>query len=312
MEGTAKPLGFERWFNVLGLTALHGGAVVALVIGARPVDLLIAFALYWVRMFAIIAGYHRYFSHRAYKTSRAFQFVLALIGTTATQKGPLWWAAVHRRHHRESDRPADAHSPVQRGFWWAHIGWILSKEHEEYDPREVKDLYKYPELRWLDRWHVVPVLALIGLTVLFGGLRGITWWYCVSTVFVLHFTFFINSLAHVWGTRRFATTDDSRNNLLLSLLTMGEGWHNNHHRYMQSANQGFYWWQIDAGYYVLKALSWVGIVWDLRKPPKRILEEGLAGNPAPFVKPESAPVTAASAAERFRESVLPPMPADAE
>jgi stearoyl-CoA desaturase (delta-9 desaturase) len=286
-----KPFTAERVFNILGVAAIHGGAVAAFFVGARAIDVILCVAFYWIRMFAITGAYHRYFSHRAYKTSRVFQFLLALLGTTATQKGPLWWAATHRRHHRESDTPRDVHSPVQRGFWYSHMGWILGDEHEGYDPSEVKDLWKYPELRWLDRYHVVPVLAFIGLSVLFGGLRGITWWYCVSTTLLMHATFTINSLSHVWGKRRFNTSDDSRNNPYLAIITMGEGWHNNHHRYMQTANQGFYWWQIDASYYILKALSFVGLVWDLRKPPQRILDEGRRGNPAPFVKvADEAPV----------------------
>ncbi len=290
---------WERVFNVLGVTAIHGGAIVGLVIGARPIDLAVCAALYFVRMFAITAGYHRYFSHRAYKTSRVFQFLLALLGTTATQKGPLWWAAIHRRHHRESDGPKDVHSPVQRGFWWSHMGWVMSDEFEQYEPSEVKDLWKYPELRWLDRFHVVPVLLFIAATVAFGGLHGITWWYCMSTALLLHGTFTINSLSHVWGHRRFATTDDSRNNFWLALITLGEGWHNNHHRYMHTANQGFYWWQVDISYYILKALSFVGVTRDLRTPPKRILEEGMKGDPAPFVKTtaDAAPLAEPQAAE---------------
>jgi stearoyl-CoA desaturase (Delta-9 desaturase) len=303
---------WERNFNIAGMAAMHFGAVVALWIGARPIDLVICFALYFLRMFAITAGYHRYFSHRGYKTSRVFQFLLALLGTTATQKGPLWWAAVHRRHHRESDTTRDVHSPVQRGFWWSHIGWIIANEHEEYDPAEVKDLYKYPELRWLDRYHVIPVLALLVGSTLIAGMHGLCWWYCMSTVLLLHGTFTINSLSHVWGHRRFNTTDDSRNNPVLALITLGEGWHNNHHRYMQTANQGFYWWQFDISYYIIKTLSFVGITWELRKPPQRVLDEGLQGNPAPFVKVEGD--AHAPKKERTRAPVISviPQPADAE
>lgn len=283
LAGTTRR--WERWFNASGLLAIHVAAIAALVaFRPRPIDVAVAVGLYWARMFAITAGYHRYFSHRAFKTGRVFQFLLALLGTTATQKGPLWWAAIHRRHHRESDRPTDVHSPVQHGFWWSHVGWVMAEEHERFDLREVKDLAQYPELRWLDRFHAVPVVALVAGCAALGGLRGVGLWYCVSTVVLFHCTFFINSLAHVWGHRRFATTDDSRNNLFLALLTMGEGWHNNHHRCMHTANQGFYWWQIDASYYVLRALAVVGITWDLRKPSAKVLEEGLKGEPAPFVR----------------------------
>lgn len=314
-ETESKPKGWERLFNVLGMVAIHGGAIAGLFVGARAIDIVICVALYWVRMFAITGAYHRYFSHRGFKTSRAFQFLLALLGTTATQKGPLWWAATHRKHHRESDGPNDVHSPVQRGFWYSHIGWVLGDEHDEYEQSDIKDFSKYPELRWLDRYHVVPVLVFIGLTVLFGGLHGITWWYCMSTALLMHFTFTINSLSHVWGSRRFATTDDSRNNAVLAFFTMGEGWHNNHHRYMQTANQGFYWWQFDFTYYILKALSWVGLVWDLRKPPQRILDEGRKPNPAPFVKitDASAPKTPAKKPLVSLPELAPlPTPADAE
>ena len=295
----------EYWFNAAGVFAIHGGALIALFLGVRAIDVLVCVGLYFLRMFVITAGYHRYFSHRSYKTSRAFQFLLALVGTTCTQKGPLWWSATHRRHHRESDGAGDVHSPVQRGFWYSHILWVFDDRHERYDVSEVKDLAKYPELRWLDRWHVVPVLTLIALTVVFGGLRGICWWYCMSTLLLMHGTFTINSLSHVWGKRVFATSDDSRNNWFLALITLGEGWHNNHHRYMQSANQGFYWWQIDISYYVLKALSFVGIVWELKKPPQRVLDEGRAGNPAPFVKATAAIETRGDAAALL-------IPADAE
>ena len=305
-DRVGRPAG-ERAFNTLGLLAIHGGALVGLWIGARPIDVVICVAMYFVRMFVITAGYHRYFSHRSYKTSRAFQFVLALVGTLCTQKGPLWWAATHRRHHRESDQPGDVHSPVQRGFWYSHLGWILGAEHESYDAADIKDFTKYPELRWLDRYHVVPVLAYIGLTVALGGLHGIAWWYCMSTMVLMHCTFTINSLSHVWGKRVYATSDDSRNNWVLAIVTLGEGWHNNHHRYMQAANQGFFWWQVDVSWYVLKVLSWLGVVWDLKKPPQRVLDEGRLGDPAPFTKVEAV-------VERVRDAMptAMPMPQDAE
>jgi stearoyl-CoA desaturase (Delta-9 desaturase) len=304
---SVSPNKLEKTFNAAGIALIHAGAVVALFLGVRLIDVVLCLAFYVIRMFVITAGYHRYFSHRSYKTSRAFQLVLALLGATCTQKGPLWWAATHRKHHRESDGPNDVHSPIQRGFWYSHIGWILGQEHEKYEPNDIKDFYKYPELRWLDRYHVVPVLSFIGLTVLFGGLRGITWWYCMSTMLLMHGTFTINSLSHVWGKRVYATTDDSRNNWVLAIITLGEGWHNNHHRHMHSANQGFFWWQVDVSYYVLKALSFVGIVWDLKKPPQRVLDEGRAGSPAPFAKVHETVRTEVS------EALAPmPMPQDAE
>ncbi len=312
-ENVVAPTRFERVFNSLGVLAIHVGAVVAFFTHPRPIDFAIAGALYVVRMWAITAGYHRYFAHRAYRTSRFFQFIIGLIGTTSTQKGPLWWAATHRRHHRESDQPNDVHSPVQKGLWYAHIGWILGSEHDKFEPKEIKDLYKYPELRWLDRWHVVPVLAYIGITIALGGLRGIGMWYALSTCLLMHGTFTINSLSHVWGKRIYATTDDSRNNWLLAIITMGEGWHNNHHRYMHTANQGFFWWQVDLSYYILKALSFFGIVWDLKKPPQRILDEGRKGNPAPFAEMRAR--IGKSVEKTVQESVdglSMPVPQDAE
>lgn len=229
-------------------------------------------ALFWLRMFGVTAGYHRYFAHRSYKTSRPFQFVLALIGTLAVQKGVLWWAANHRVHHKYSDQEDDVHSPVQRGFWWSHVGWILSPDFEATDLDRIPDMAKYPELRWLNEHYLLPPVTLAVLLTLVGGAPWLVWGFFVSTTLLWHATFTINSLAHVWGSRRYETTDASRNNVWLALLTMGEGWHNNHHRYMNSARQGFFWWEIDLSYYVLVALSWVGLIWDLHAPPRHVLE----------------------------------------
>jgi stearoyl-CoA desaturase (Delta-9 desaturase) len=274
LEADLVPSRVERLLNLGGLIATHIGACFAVVVHFRMRDVIIAVALYWIRMFAVTAGYHRYFAHRSFKTSRVFQFILAFIGTSCTQKGPLWWAAIHRRHHRDSDGPADVHSPVQRGFYNSHIGWIVECKHDSYDAAEVKDFQQYPELRFISRFHMISVFMLIAAAFAFGGVAGVVWWFCVSTVALWHGCFTINSLSHVWGHRRFATDDDSRNNWLLALITMGEGWHNNHHRFMQSARQGFYWWQIDVSYYLLRALAAVGVVWDLRAPSERVLAEG--------------------------------------
>jgi stearoyl-CoA desaturase (delta-9 desaturase) len=301
----------ERHFNLIGLALIHFGVLVGLAIGGRPIDYALATAFYVIRMFGITAGYHRYFAHRAYKTSRVFQFVLALIGVLSTQKGPLWWAAIHRRHHRDSDQPADVHSPVQHGFWQSHIGWILSPDNETYDPAEIKDFYKYPELRILDRYHAAFVGAFIALTVAFGGLHGLCWWYCVSTAALMHATFAINSLAHVWGKRVYETSDDSRNSAVLAFFTLGEGWHNNHHRYMSSANQGFVWWQFDVSYYALRALSVVGVVWDLKRPPQRVIDEAKVKQPAAFAEVR-AQLEAKVAKVREAASAITQSPADAE
>ncbi len=240
----------------------------------------LAAALYGVRMFAITAGYHRYFAHRAYRTSRAFQLVLAVLGTTAVQKGPLWWAAHHRDHHRFSDGPDDVHSPVQRGFWWSHVGWILCERLDRTRSDRVRDLARFPELVWLDRWHLVAPGALAVALLAAGGWPALLWGFFVSTVVLWHATFTINSLAHVLGRRRYATPDESRNSLALALLTFGEGWHNNHHFYPGSANQGFRWWEVDASYYALRALAAVGVVRELRTPPRRVVRGEGAAAPA--------------------------------
>lgn len=229
--------------------------------------------LYFVRMFGVTGGYHRYFAHRAFETSRWFQFVLALLATMTIQRGPLWWAAHHRAHHLHSDTENDLHSPVVDGFWHSHFGWLFAGNAET-DMKRVKDLAKYPELLWLDKyWLVVPVLTSV-LVWLVWGWPGFFIGFAASGVLVWHSTFLVNSLAHVWGKRRFETKDQSRNNLVIALLTMGEGWHNNHHRYMNSARMGFYPGEIDLTYLTLRGLEKLGIVWNLKGVPERILEEG--------------------------------------
>ena len=227
--------------------------------------------LYWLRMFAITAGYHRYFAHRSYKTSRVFQFLLAFIGASSLQKGPLWWAGHHRHHHRFSDQEEDLHSPRRDGFWWSHVGWILSHRYDATPVHLIKDFVKYPELRWLNRWHAVPGILLAIVLVLFSGWPAFVWGFLVSTVLTWHATFSINSLTHLFGRVRYLTTDTSRNSVWLALLTLGEGWHNNHHYYQTSTRQGFFWWELDISYLILKALSIPHIVWDLREPPDRVL-----------------------------------------
>ena len=228
---------------------------------------LVLFALtFWGRLFGITGGYHRYFAHKTYKTSRPFQFLLALLGTAATQKGPLWWASLHRIHHRESDGPGDVHSPT-RGFWYSHQGWIFDKRWQATRLDGIPDFAKYPEIQWLNRWHFLPPVAVAVACHAIGGWPGLFWAFFLSTTLLWHSTYTINSLSHVFGTRRFDTDDTSKNNWLLALLTCGEGWHNNHHHYMASARQGFRWWEIDITYYVLRALKAVGLIWDVREPP---------------------------------------------
>jgi stearoyl-CoA desaturase (delta-9 desaturase) len=242
--------------------------------------LVLCVALYWLRIFAIGAGYHRLFSHRAYSTSRAFRFVLAVLAQSTAQKSVLWWAAKHRHHHLHSDTEHDVHSPRHTGFLYSHLGWIFSRRHDTFDEATVADLARYPELKWLHKYELAPAAVLALLCFLIAGWSGLFVGFFWSTVLVYHATFCINSLAHVSGRKRYVTGDDSRNNWLLAVFTMGEGWHNNHHAFQSSVRQGFRWWEIDPTFYILKALSWVGVVWDLRMPPKQVVqnEHGLGAS----------------------------------
>lgn len=245
---------------------------------------------YSVRVFALTAGFHRYFSHRAFKTSRWFQFLLAFSGTSAAQLGPLWWAAHHRNHHENSDTEEDIHSPVRHGLFWSHIGWILCRKHRETEYEKVKDWTKYPELMFLDKYHVVAPLLLLGLLYGAGewlaasapslgtsGWQLVMWGFFLSTVMVYHVTFCINSVTHVVGSRRFKTRDESRNSFWLALITGGEGWHNNHHRYPVSARQGMYWWEIDVTYFLLRVLEKLRLVKGLQVYPDKLYEEAQSG-----------------------------------
>ena len=272
------------WGRVVPFLLLHLSCLFVFVVGVSWIAVGTAFALYFIRMFAITAGYHRYFSHRAFRTSRPGQFILAVLGASAAQRGPLWWAAHHRHHHEFSDQPEDIHSPTQKGFFWSHIGWVLDRTNFRSRIERVKDFARFPELRFLDRFDIlVPVMLGVGV-FLFGvaletwapglgtnGWQMLVWGFVVSTIALYHGTFTVNSLAHVFGRRRFATKDTSRNSMLIALITLGEGWHNNHHHYPASARQGFYWWEIDVSYYIIKLLSVFGLVWDVRPVSKRAL-----------------------------------------
>ena len=265
---------------------LHLGCLGVIWVGWSWFAVGTAVALYWGRMFAVTGIFHRYFSHKSYSTSRFGQFLLALWTGTAVQRGPLWWAYHHRHHHQHSDEPEDAHSPHVHGFWWSHIGWITSRRNFPTDYTKVKDLAKYPELVWLNRFDiVVPVIFAAGLFGLgrylehaapalgTSGAQLLVWGFFISTTLLFHGTASINSFTHLWGNRRFATTDDSRNSFILAVITLGEGWHNNHHRYQSSTRNGFYWWEIDPTYYGLKLLSFTGFIWGLKPVPKSIYEE---------------------------------------
>lgn len=269
---------------------MHVACVGIFFTGFSWVALVALLVTYVVRVFALTAGFHRYFSHRSFKTSRWFQLVLAWVGTSSAQLGPMWWAANHRHHHQHSDTEEDIHSPVVRSAFWAHIGWIMCRAYRHIPLDRVKDLRKYPELRFIDRFHVLPVLSLIAALYLTGasldhlypglgtsGAQLVMWGFFASTVLVYHVTFCVNSVTHVVGKRRFATEDESRNSWWVALLTFGEGWHNNHHRWPLSARQGMYWWELDLTYLLLRALQKLGLVWDVRVYPENLYSE--AGTP---------------------------------
>ena len=272
-----------EWARILPFIGMHVACLAVYWVGASRIAIGTAAVLYAARMVAITGFYHRYFSLRTFKTSRVGQFVFGVLGASAVQRGPLWWAAHHRHHHAYSDRPEDLHSPRQRGFLWSHMGWFVSKRGFVPDYARVKDLLRYPELRLLDRFDIlVPVAFAVGLFVAgavlghhypslhTSGAQLLVWGFFISTVVCYHATYTINSLSHVFGWRRYDTGDDSRNNPLLALLTFGEGWHNNHHHYPSSARQGFYWWEVDLTYYCLRILAALGIIWDLKPIPASV------------------------------------------
>ncbi len=261
-----------EWLRVAPFIAMHVACLGVFVVGWHTGAVVAGVVLYAVRMFAITGFYHRYFSHRTFRASRAAQFVFAVLGASATQRGPLWWAAHHRKHHRHSDTEHDVHSPRQHGFWWSHMGWITSAHNFPTDLREVRDLARYPELRWLDRYDIAVPAALAVSLFAIGGWAWLVWAYVVSTVVLFHCTCLINSMAHRVGSRRYRTADDSRNSLTLALITFGEGWHNNHHRYPGATRQGFFWWEVDVTYYGLLVLSWLRVARDLRPVPARLRE----------------------------------------
>jgi stearoyl-CoA desaturase (Delta-9 desaturase) len=270
------------WVHNIPFLAVHAAPLFAVFTGVTRFDVWLCVALYAVRMFCITAGYHRYFSHRAYKLGRVAQFLMAFGGATAAQKGPLWWAAHHRHHHKFSDMPDDIHSPL-KGFWWSHMGWIMCRKYRGTDLDAIKDFAKFPELRWLNRYYLVPPVLLGVACFLAGGWSALWIGFALSTVLTYHCTFFINSLTHLFGRRRYVTTDTSRNSFLLAVLTLGEGWHNNHHYYQSTANQGFFWWELDISYYVLRVLSLLGIARDLRTPPAHVLAANRIGDGHPDV-----------------------------
>ncbi len=285
------------WLRIVPLLFLHLMCLGVFWVGWSWTAVGVAALLYFVRMFAITGFYHRYFSHKAFKTGRFWQFVFGAMGNASVQRGPLWWAAHHRHHHRYADQEKDVHSPRLHGFWWSHIGWLTSKANFPTRYKYVAEWANYPELRWLNRFDtVIPVLSALALYI-FGalleryaprlgtsGMQMVVWGFFISTTVLLHATVTINSLDHMFGRRRYATQDTSRNNALLALITLGEGWHNNHHHYAVSARQGFFWWEIDITYYLLVFLSWAGIVRDLRPVPEHVLYKNrITAEPSPQI-----------------------------
>ncbi len=277
------------WLRCAPFLFLHGMCLAVFFVGFSWLALAVAVAMYWLRMFAVTGFYHRYFSHRTFRTSRFCQFLFAVAGAAAVQRGPLWWAAHHRVHHRHADQEGDPHSPNQDGFLWSHMLWLTSRANFPTQTSVVPDLARYPELRFLDRFDtLVPCLLAVSLYFLgkwlemswpslsVNGAQLLVWGFFVSTVALFHGTCLINSMAHRIGRRRFNTRDDSRNSFFLALITLGEGWHNNHHYFPTSARQGFYWWEIDVTYYLLRILCWTGLIWDLRPVPERVRLDGRA------------------------------------
>jgi stearoyl-CoA desaturase (delta-9 desaturase) len=255
------------WFLVL----VHLGAVAVFVTGTSGLDWLLLPVFLVARGYITTVGYHRYFAHRAFKTSRVGQFVLAWLCCLNLQRGPLWWAAIHRHHHRHSDDEHDTHSPVTGSFFWGHCGWVFATL-EQPDWNSVRDLRRYPELVWLERLWLLPPLVLLAACWLVGGWSMVCLDFCVSAVVILQITFLVNSLGHRVGWRRYETSDRSRNSVWLALLTLGDGWHNNHHHYPHSANHGFFWWEVDSSFSVIQVLAWLGLVWDVRRAPAHKVE----------------------------------------
>jgi len=262
---------FFLWFNLLPFVLIHAAVLTVFFVPVSWECVALFIGFFLARTWGLTGGFHRYFSHRAYKTSRPMQFAIGCLGSAALQKGPMWWAAEHRQHHRHSDQEGDPHSPIVKNFWWSHIGWVIDRNSRFTHWNELKDWHKFPELKWLDRFHYIPGLLVAGICYAVAGWPGVVWGFVLSTVCLYHTTFCVNSVCHIFGYRSFKTGDQSRNNWLVALLTLGEGWHNNHHHYPSCARQGFKWYEVDVTYYVLRCLGAVGLVWDIREPTPRAL-----------------------------------------
>jgi stearoyl-CoA desaturase (delta-9 desaturase) len=264
------PTVLRHALNLSPMVLVHAGALAAFFAGGTTTEWLLLPVLAYCRGFFVTVGYHRYFAHRSFKTSRIGQFVLACCCCANLQQGPLWWAVYHRRHHRHSDDPGDPHSPYYGGFWWAYCGWLFIPLDPDW--HTVSDLRRYPELVWLERCWQLPGLLLAGLSWWLGGWSFLCIDFCLSAVVAFHLTFVVNTLAHLVGSRRYPTPDQSRNSLLLAALTLGDGWHNNHHHYPHAAQAGFFWWEIDSSFRVIRLLERLGLVWGVRRVPAHKLQ----------------------------------------
>jgi len=294
-EAIALPLNREKldYKVCVQFLFLHLACLAFIWTGVSTVAVVTCLGLYLVRMFAITAGFHRFFAHRTYRTSRVFQFLLAFTGTAAYQKGPLWWAAHHRRHHLYSDTETDLHSPISRTLWRSQVGWFLERESQTTHVKLIPNLMRFRDLRLLDRFYSAPPILLAVFAFVFGavlqryapslgtsGWQMLVWGFFISTVLLYHGTFSVNSLAHIFGKRRFDTGDNSRNNLFVALITLGEGWHNNHHYYPATERQGICWWEVDVSHYTLRVLSWLGVVWGLQKHPANAASASIDPTPS--------------------------------
>src|SRR5579871_6501866 len=256
-----------NWFTTVVLILIHIGAIAALFVFSWKALAFTVLYYYVATGLGISMGYHRLHTHRSYKVPLWLEYFFALCGTLTLEGGPIFWVAVHRIHHQKSDLPGDPHSP-RDGAWWSHVGWILFGETNHNNTRLMSkytpDLAKHRFYIWLNNYHWIPLLVLGLVLLAIGGLPLMLWGTCLRVVLGLHATWLVNSATHMWGSRRFTTTDDSRNNWWVALLTFGEGWHNNHHAHPTSARHGLAWYELDISWITLKAMKFVGIAKNIR------------------------------------------------
>jgi stearoyl-CoA desaturase (delta-9 desaturase) len=274
-----EPMKFQAKAVVMVMVIMHLACLGVFLVGFSWPALWVAIVMYVIRGMGVTTGYHRLLAHRSYKTNRFIQFVVATAGGLAMQGGPLWWVAHHRAHHRDTDKEGDIHSPVTKGMWQSHMGWMMSNEAFHEQGSNSRDLFKYPELKFLQRHYVwILVLQMLGLYALgsllslwypdtsINGLQCLVWGFFVSTVFLWHVTFSVNSVCHRWGSQDYDSNDASTNNWIIGILGFGEGWHNNHHFYPSSARHGLKWWQVDVTWILIRGLCLVGLASDPKIP----------------------------------------------